>query len=444
MTSAPNPLLPLSGNRYIWLFSAAFLLLQACSSKQATTLTPIVEKPVVREGVKDTVAVVVPKKEVEQPKEVVKEPETPVVKPIRTSFNIAVVLPFSIHQVPLDFNPYFLDTNVFLSEDMKQSLDFYMGMKLAVDDHANTVLKTNFFILDDANNSATVKKLLQSRPFPEVDFIIGGKQNYVVKELLSFAKDKQVPIISPFITELGGTSGSPFFYSAAPSLKSELNMLLERANNRFPEKDLHVLFDSQNDSSRMALQLVRSLCEEKYRMKVIPTAINEDFSVEKLTMMVDEGAQLFMVASFKESVVKDFLQKSAGLSNPITILGMSNWMNMRQPDWNGNKQHSISITGSGRTQSAKVRKEFDERFVQEFSIEPNEITFLGYDLANYILKLIEIDAVGKFPSSDDLNLKMLMYGFKFEPVFAPDGSILQYKNVHAQYLRWQQNQFSRD
>jgi ABC-type branched-subunit amino acid transport system substrate-binding protein len=444
MTSAQNPQLPLSGNRYIWLFSAAFLLLQACSSKQATTLTPIVEKPVVKQDLRDTVAVVVPKREVEQPKEVVKEPETPVIKPIRTSFNIAVVLPFSIHQVPLDFNPYFLDTNVFLSEDMKQSLDFYMGMKLAVDDHANTVLKTNFFILDDANNSATVRKLLQSRPFPEVDFIIGAKQNYVAKELISFAKENQVPVISPFLIEVGDQMGNPFFYSAAPSLKSELTMLLERAHNRFPEKDLHVLYDSQNDSSRMALQIVRSLCAEKYRVNVIATAFNEEFTAEKLTSLVEEGAQMFMVASFKESIVKDFLQKSAAITAPLTILGMSNWMNMRQPDWNANKQHSISITGSGRTQSAKVRKEFDERFIQEFNVEPNETTFLGYDLTNYILKLIEINAIGKFPSSDDLELKMLMYGFRFEPVVAPDGSILQYKNAHAQYLRWQQNQFSRD
>jgi ABC-type branched-subunit amino acid transport system substrate-binding protein len=420
------------------------LLLQACSSKQVTTLTPIVERPVVKEEVKDTAAVVAPIKEAEPAKDVIKEPETPVIKPVRTSFNIAVVLPFSIHQVPLDFNPYFLDTNVYLSEDMKQSLDFYMGMKLAVDDHANTALKTNFFILDDANNSSTVKKLLQSRPFPEVDFIIGARQTYIAKELISFAAERQIPVISPFLTEVSNNIGSPFFYSAAPSLKSELNMLLERATNRFPEKDLHVLYDSQNDSSRLALQIVKALCAEKYRVNVIETALNEDFTTEQLTGMVNEGAQIFLVASFKESIVKDFLQKSSTVLNPLTILGMSNWMNMRQPDWNANKQHSISITGSGRTQSAKVRKEFDERFIQEFNVEPNETTFLGYDLTNYILKLIEINAIGKFPSSDDLELKMLMYGFRFEPVVAPDGSILQYKNAHAQYLRWQQNQFSRD
>lgn len=434
----------MSGNKYIWLYAAALMLLQACSSKQVTTLTPIIEKPVVKEEVTDTLAVIAPSKEVEQIKEEVKAPETPTVQPIRTSFNIAVVLPFSIHQIPLDFNPYFLDTNVFLSEDMKQSLDFYMGMKLAVDDHANTALKTNIFILDDANNSSTVKKLLQSRPFPDVDFIIGARQGYVAKELISFAKERQIPVISPFLTEVRDQIGNSCFYSAAPSLTSELDMLLERAISRFPEKDLHVLYDSQNDSSRLALQIVKALCSEKYRVKVIETAINEDFTAEQLTSLVNEGAQVFLIASFKESIVRDFLQKSSTVTNPLTILGMSNWLNMRQPDWNSNKQHSISITGSGRTQSAKVRKEFDERFIQEFSVEPNETTFLGYDLTNYILKLIEIDAVGKFLSSDELDLKMLMYGFKFEPVFATDGSILQYKNVHAQYLKWQQNQFSRD
>jgi hypothetical protein len=48
----------------------------------------------------------------------------------------------------------------------------------------------------------------------------------------------------------------------------------------------------------MALQIVRSLCAEKYRVNVIATALNEEFTAEKLTSLVEEGAQMFMVASF--------------------------------------------------------------------------------------------------------------------------------------------------
>jgi ABC-type branched-subunit amino acid transport system substrate-binding protein len=445
MISVQNLPQPLNGNKYFLILATCILLLQACSSKQAGgTLTPIVAPNIEKKVDSDTVKLPEPeaKPEDEAKKDPLPEPVQQTA--VKISHNIAVVLPFSIHQVPLDFNPYFIDTNVFLSEELKASLDFYMGLKMASDDYQHPKTRTNIFILDDANNSATVKKALQSRPFPDVDVIIGAKQASVAKELLNFARARQIPVVSPFLNELSEKTPYPQFYGAARSLKTEILVLASQAQQKFPEKDVIVLYDEQSDSSKQILKLAREVLGEKYQVAVKAVDIQTDHVNETIDRLVTAGEKVFLIALFRENLVKDIIQKVAGISTPLLLLGMSNWQYMRQPDWSAAKPHSIGIAGLTRTLSGKNRKEFEERFIQEFGVEVNETTLMGYDLGLYILSLLDANEQLKFPPSTDLSIRNMLYQFRFEPVFDEQGNVLQYKNTALDFLRWQQNMFSRD
>ena len=427
------------------MFFLAVLLLGSCGTgKQVTvqeTLTPIaIEKPV-----KDTVEQIIPEKK----EAVVVQKDTitkaPVVK--RDHYNIAIVLPFQVDQVPLNYSPFIIDTSIFISQDAQQSLDFYMGFKLSVDDFKKANSKVNIFVLDDAMRPSKVKELLQQRPFPEVDVIVGPSRSFILEPLLDFATKEDIPVISHFLEETFPPNGGEHFYSATPSFSRQAASLSNFAFQQFPEQRIHILFDPADDSSRIfaeqASKQIQNLNGYIPQMTAVIAADASSDSIWASTLYQKVPTSVIMVTSNRETFVKNVLSKLQVYPMTISIFGMDKWSTMKLNETISHYPHSIIVVdGQLMIPATPTCKKFIETYVNEFTREPGLASVMGYDLGTYILNVISRDALNSMPATQIMEIQPLLYHYFFQKESSADNhSVSRWSNSIVPLLKWQGQKF---
>jgi hypothetical protein len=447
MILAPNLRLPLSGNNRLILLALAALLTLSCSSSKPTAvtvdLTPIItEKPV-----QDTVKAIIPESVL--PEEIKKDTIVEKKTPAKTHYNIAVVLTYNTDQVPLNYSPFAVDTSLFLSQETQQSLDFYMGLKLAVDDFRNTELPVNIFILDDGMRPSKIKELLLQRPFPDVDLIIGPGREFNLPPLLEFASKTEIPIISPFITDVSVANASPRLYTATPSMRTLISRQIDYFQQQFPEKKLLVIWDPADDSSRLLAELSSAYIYKQYGYSpvMVPFRQGETDLAEGHIWLTDnpDFSQAVIIASTRELFVRYLLGKLSNYTQQLFIIGMPHWSYMKLTETGNQFPHVMVISDDGYALPGSTAfKVFSDKFINEFTRVPVATSVLGYDLGNYILEVLSRNMIQTMPSSKNLNLSPLKYTFDFtKQRVAENSPAYIMMNTDVGILKWQFPKFIR-
>jgi|GEM_PF-5762177 len=434
------------------LFSILILVLSACSHTKktaSTEVTPIItpkteQAPGTRPQTGPKTETPVTPADTSGKKQEKKDEEKTAGKEKNYS-NIAVILPFMTSKVPLNYTPFDIDTNIYLSPEMIQSLDFYMGMRLAVDDFRNKGKKINLFVLDDANNDAQTKKLLNERPFPDVDLIIGPYKNGISKDLLQFADKNDIPVVSPFLADPGVNVASEHFYAATPSLQQQLVRLVGQAVEQFPERPFYIIWDPAEDSSKLISQLAEGILKNNFNRTPVRLSYSsaqvQDTDTSPFSFIPD-ASSFVLVASTKDALVKSVLPRLVHPSYSIQVLGMPNWSTFKGLDSEANPNPNILIPGFGNMLVNKAeREQFSSRYQNEFQVEESLTSFLGYDLVNYLLSVTDSGLTEQMNSSGSLRIKPYAFQFDFVPV-VQDNRTRYYTNNITQLLKWEKGKFT--
>lgn len=441
-----------------WNILFAILFLTACSSTKQTSSssTPIyvpkTEKDVNIKDSDDQKEEESPKKgKIEEEKsEPVKEKKeegkaTPPSKKTRASkgsYNIAVVLPFMTSKVPLDYTPYHIKTDMDLSSEIMQNLDFYMGLKLAVDDFKNKNSNYNVFILDDANSDDQNKKIINERPFPDIDIIISGTDKRISKEILNFSESNEVPFYSPFAPDIYQTS--PFAHTVNPNITNQVAQLIDYIYPQIPEASIYIIQEDSNDSAKTAIKTVEAFIKKNYNVSpIIITNTQETVNElgETIPFFNPSSTSIVFVPSNNSNFVKGLLPKLYVAPHPTYILGMPSWNSMRGLENSTQPRPDIFIPVFEVAKKSKSEIEsFSSRFTSEFQKDQNENVYLGYDLMTYILNGLEKNIIWNNPTSSDLKIQPYYYGFDFSPVMN-NNRIQYYSNNKVSIYKYENGRF---
>lgn len=440
-----NRLQPLSGNNWLILCVFAVLLTASCiGSKPAVVsgeLTPLVTV----NPVEDTIDAIAP--QVTATEETRKDSVAERQAPARSHYNIAVVLTYNTDQVPLNYSPYMVDTSLFISQEAQQSLDFYMGLKLAVENFRKTELPVNLFILDDGMRPSKVEELLQQRPFPDVDLIIGPGREFNLPPLLEFATKADIPVITPFVTDVQASHASPHLYTAKPSLRTLISHEIDHFHQQHPEKRLLVLWNPAEDSSRLLADMSAAYLQQQYGYApvMLPFKQGETDTAEGYAWLTEnqDFSQALVIASTRETFVRYLLGKFAACNQQLTIIGMPHWSYMKLTEAGSQYPHMMIISDGGYIlPSTPAYKAFAERYMNEFIREPVATSVLGYDMGNYIMELIANNMNKTMPSSKNLQLSPLKHTFNFSKQSVADHSgAYIHMNTDVGILKWQYPKF---
>lgn len=448
MTSAQNRQQPLNGNNMRIIYLLIVLTLAACSSKKATTsqgvLTPIVQE----EPVKKEAPVVSPVKK-DSVKQVIKEEPKGKEELAKDYFNVAVILPFDVDQVPLNYSPFRLDSNKVLSDDTKSAIEFYLGLKKGIDLNSPDGLKANFFVLDDRNSNDKLKQILLERPFPDIDLIIGPLNDRGVTFMANYAKDKKIPLVSPYTYSSSVTSENPYYYAAFPTQDAHLEYLFETILRKHPNTIIDLIRDTEESDANQWNQLLRAKAAvEKKTGKAIvineiPFTVGKTDVIEKgnWTFTSDELPHVVFIPSNKDSYVRYLLGQLTYIKNPLTIYGLPSWAKMKVLDLSDEFKHMIYLSSGVPVEITNKQEAFYKTYQEEFYKDPTEFSFMGYDLSSYLLSQMSKGRLAFQKSYAEVGANVVANKFVFKPVVTIDGKTNYYSNTTLHLLQLQNFKF---
>jgi ABC-type branched-subunit amino acid transport system substrate-binding protein len=449
MTSVPSLRLPLNGNNLLLIFLLIFGISSCAAKKLGTSeLKPPKAKNAEVVPIQTPTAGAVKNTEDSATRNPVifdldksslpsSADTRPVVKPETNPYNIAVILPFFLDQIPI--GKYADDTTKQLSGDSKIAMDFYLGCQMAREKFSGNSINANVYFLDDKNEAETLEKLFTQKPFPQVNYIIGSFSAANTKTLADFAKQHEIVHISPVHHNTDVTE-NPFYFNANASQKGQYAYLLDIIKKSGAEK-LEIIYDSNDSLTRSTYEL-QELARTYFNagaIKFISVQAFEDAG--KLLTQADtlsERAILFY--SSKDTYIKSVLSKLKPVKNPLKLYAPSA-VRFTKSLVDSKYPHTVFMAYPYTNEGANYSV-FEQKYEEKYVRKPSELSFQGYDLMLYLFNILENKlSLSSNGNTFSNNFDNCQTKFEFKPVLNKNGAIDYYDNTFMYLYRYVNGNF---
>lgn len=308
-------------------------------------------------------------------------------------YNVSIIMPFLT-------NKYDFQTEI--PARSLRAVEFYEGIKIALDSLEKEGVKLKVNVYDSKRNSQTVEDILKKAELAESDLIIGPIGTSSLKIVAEFAKRYQIPLASPFNYNPDIPKDNHFYMQLNPSYKVHsryiayfLNQKLEIPKNlRVPlTKVNYLIVGSQVDTGRIkdlqeAYQIEMNDEEAKLDQFV---AEGKEISIESIKKhFKKEALNVVIVPSYRaESFVLGTLRELHSMVDRVEsqnsfqflVIGMPQWKYYERMNFEYYENLRLHITDSYfvNEENSDVQK-FKKGYRQLYGIAPREFAYVGFDL----------------------------------------------------------------
>ena len=453
MTLAPNRLPLLNGNNLLILFTI-ITGISSCSSKKITTTqrvevvsikTPSTERNTRKEDslirkpeavdidnnlnkttISNSNTTIYTKKEINLPQETNR---------IR---NLAVILPFHLSQIPL--GQYADDTTKQLSSESKYAMDFYFGCLMAKEKYANSALKANVYFLDDASDSLSTVNLLNQKPFPNVDYIIGPLYGKNLKTIADYAQANKIMMLSPLVNSMYIKDNAYYFNSIASPI-TQYNFVLEHIKKKYTGKAIEIVYDGQ-DVNDENIEILKPIANKHFsynniKYTSIPTGSD---AVKVLNLQDTTSDRIILIYSNKDSYSKFIIGKLKQLKNHFEVFTPSCTRNTKAlvDSKNTNTVYTVSPFNTSNPNYAPFAIKFEDKYKKT----PTDAVNQGFDLMLHLFYQME---KGVLLPDNTFNLSADFYNtqtkFQFKPILNKNENIDFYDNSYLNLYKYTNGTF---
>ncbi len=295
----------------------------------------------------------------------------------KKKLNVSLLLPFYL-PAGEEFNPR-----------SRIGLDFYGGVKLALDSLKQEGFSVDIHVFDTQNDSSTVNAVLNNPSFRASDLIIGPLYSAAFIRVADETKELNIPAITPFSQSEALISGYPNVIKVTPSTESQIEALVPALQKKFPggkfilvnselskDMSLNAAFKNawnSSDSLRRPL-----LFEEKYSS--FKTELKSlDFVKQNIVVFLcTDEVKVIDITSKLEKVKETYR---------IQLAGLNDWNSYDNLDYellNALHFTYASAVHSDFTSGASLK--FQNNYRSEFKGEPTFYAYQGFDIAYYFIK----------------------------------------------------------
>lgn len=351
-------------------------------------------------------------------------------------YNIAVLLPFNLDQIPL--GKYVDDSTKLLSKESHDAVEFYLGCMMAKDQFASANLKANVYFLDDKNDSLTTANLFNHNPFPTVDYIIGPITYKNIALAANKAASLKITLISPFASSIF-IRNNPYFYNANASILTQYSFLLEYIHLNYPEKRIQVLYNN-NDNTNLNINYLKDLAK-KFQSDIVYTTIDEKSDIKKQINLVDStNSQIVLLYSSNENLLKNILLKTKSSNNNLTVF-TSHFKELSKIMLESKTKHTI-FSASPYNFSQFNYKLFNHNFEEKYAKTPTDVAHQAYDILMHLLKALDQNiSLDNSSQNAILDIENTQSKFNFMPITNSNGTIDYYNNTHLNLYKFENGQF---
>lgn len=144
------------------------------------------------------------------------------------TYNIGLFLPFKLGESELINVDEYIQANQSFPTLQSIAVDFYLGMKKAVDSLSSSGFEVNLLLFDvDDRDSARIESYCKSQDFKTLDLIIGPLYTSAFKIVSGNAKRLSIPIIAPITQQSKILYNNPFVSKVSPSIYTLIDGLAD-------------------------------------------------------------------------------------------------------------------------------------------------------------------------------------------------------------------------
>ena len=305
--------------------------------------------------------------------------------PKNNNINLALLLPLKIDEIEYDS---INQTKEFLKKINLTtiSIDFYNGMKMAIDEESNQDIKINFDVFDTKNRIDVIKKLKEKIDFNNYDFVIGP----LITRNFNFFNSNNIKtkIVSPLITSDVELRDNTIITTAPDSLK-----------RKFVYKIIDEMIELKNDQCVLIISDQENEKTKNELLMKFPNAEKIDLSDENL--FVDPKITDSLMYSNKEnwvfletnrsnviSSVSSLLNSQINQERKIKLISSVSVENFDNPNISYEKLGNLNFIYPSNSfpDQSEALNVFKLNFLNQIGKYPNRISIKAYDLIKDLLQ----------------------------------------------------------
>ncbi len=306
-------------------------------------------------------------------------------------------------------------------------IQFYEGFLLAVDSLRKIGLNLNLYVYSLEPNPSATYALLKKPEMAEMDLIVGMLFNRNFEIVSSWARDRQIPIVSPISERESQVEGNPMVIKLRPSYTSEGIALAEFLANSHRFTHTLLIRSWEEEGKKMADQIYAN-CQA---LGLDIEAVSQDDLIGKLNRGVEN---IVVVVSQQKSFVMNVLsQLNADTDGyQFTVFGLPRWDQFDGIDYQYLEKAGAHIfVPSWIDYNDPTVKRIVILFRDEYKTDPESLAFQGYDVAWYFLNALKQYGTEFYNCLTEISIRPLQTFYKFRQMNG-DG----WENHHWELFRY--------
>ena len=313
--------------------------------------------------------------------------------------SIALVLPFKANTIDFDLKKL-AKKQIQNDGYINISIDFYTGVKTALDSIKKLGISVNFDVFDSELNSEKIRRIIKNTDFSKYDFVLGPMtfdNCILVSELL---ENHQTPIVSPFI-EFDKLNNN--LIQTIPNYKWVSNKFLSHIKKNYNPDRVLILTDN---SSINRAKLIQSFFNNS---EILITEFDKKgkeqfyFRLEKLKKEIIPGKNFIFLETENQALASNITSILSGLNgtkvkdlttnsryNTEISLLTTRFNNAFTGESISNFDLSnLSFKFPSVNYSNELNSSFKESYKEEYGSYPSKYAIRGFDLTfDLILRLV--------------------------------------------------------
>ncbi|MGK0364560.1 MAG: hypothetical protein ACI85O_001617 [Saprospiraceae bacterium] len=374
---------------------------------------------------------------------------------MKSSYDVAMMLPFVTNK----FSAF--DSKIYAKSEW--AIQYYGGAQLAIDQLKGEGINLNINVLDTQGSEGKVITEISNNPaIQNADLIIGPYRSVNVRKVAQYAKDKQIPVISPYSAASNVSDDNPFLVQVNPSLSTHIEKITAHALSKFnADQIVLVVRDKAEEKARLAIfqnahkAIKKSDDVSPFREFVIEDDGKYDNLDAAIRNYIVKGSTtVFIVPTWSNEIfVNSFLRQveiARRSYDNVTIYGMPQWMEYANTDYTYFEKLDVHVSTSFFiNKSTEDARTFRQSFYSRYGKRADKAAYLGYDVMLYFGRQIHNGGTQFQQFLSENTSDMLHANFMFEPIFdaspGTDASapIERYENRSVHLLEFENYQWQK-
>lgn len=274
-------------------------------------------------------------------------------------------------------------------------IEFYRGVLMAVDKMKASGISIDVFAYDSGKNAADIKKVVNSHPITNLDFIIGPLYAGQITELSAFCQKHQIKLAVPFSSLGDNVYQNPYYYAVNPPKSYTLSEAGKLTMELFGKEN--IIFLNSTDKDEEAVSFVETIQKQLQTngSKFNTLNLNSDeYSWQKAmtqyknNVIIPNSANIkFLNQLFPK--LKEFTQKYPEYK--IKLVGYPEWQTYTNSHLENFYQfdtyaYSSFFRNPLDGNSDRFEKQYQQAFHTPTIVSWPRFGMLGFDIASYFLK----------------------------------------------------------